>query len=158
AFRALYLQAEGKHAAALDLLAADLAVARHLMTRATRKSYLTGLMVENSALFGLHRWCERPGVPPALLERALKEALRHDTERPPYANVIKAEYLRLRDYQTGAVDAYPETYRKEIEDWKHFMLQMAVRMPWEKARRERLLNARCALQLEAAKISYPTLL
>jgi hypothetical protein len=157
AFRALYLQSLGRHAEALDLLVADLAVARRLMMNATRSAYQSGLSVENSALHGLHRWCERPGVPPELLERGLKETRRHEDERPPYAGVIKAEYLRLRDYQTGAADVLPSEGPKDDDDWKRFLLQTAVRMPWERARRERLLNNCFELQVRAAELDYPAL-
>jgi len=34
----------------------------------------------------------------------LKEALRHDAERPPYLDVVRAEYVRVRDYQTGVAE------------------------------------------------------
>jgi hypothetical protein len=157
AFRALYVQSTGMNAEALDLLLDELALARRLMSCATRRAYSNALIVENCALLGLQRWCERPGVPPALLERALKEAQRHDAERPPYLDVIKAEHVRLRDYQTGAADPFYNPSILDDEEWQTALVDVAVRMPWEKKRRERLLNNYTALRIQAAALDYPTL-
>jgi hypothetical protein len=157
AARSLQLQAHGDHAGALDLISAQLAVARHILARSSESPFHIGTGIEASALQVLEIWATRPKVPPALLERALTITRDHEAKRPPFADNIKADYLLQREYIDRYVSPRFST-NSTHRNWKESVAGTALLMPWEKARRERMLNGLAYLSLEAAAMDYPTML
>src|SRR5262249_54798841 len=132
--RALQLQSEGKHRAALDHLNVLLGLSRHLRNKTITASFLLGLEVEAEALSGLDAWARAAHADTELLRDALKALEEHENELPPVDDVLKAHYFgavpKLRAYFGGT--SWTEPSVAERTHGRMFLL--ALETPWEGAR------------------------
>jgi hypothetical protein len=148
---ALYQQSQGRQAEALDLLVDVLAVARDVQNSATMDNYPLGIDLESKALLTLRTWSENPMVPPELLEKAVKETLKHEENRPPFADVVKAEYLMVNEYLSGAVEL-SHRWSDHVPAWQKLAQAAAISAPWEHARRQRIVDEFFDRLLKLAKM------
>jgi hypothetical protein len=143
AVRAVQLQAQGDHEAALDHLFVLLALSRQLRHDAVVLSWVTGIGLEKLALDGIGQWLERVGPQPELLRRALTELRDHEATLPPLTEVVEAEYLVSRNSiaDPGAVlRLYGTPTKGPMSLDRGQVLALALQLPWEQVRAERLLN------------------
>jgi hypothetical protein len=151
--RALQLQASGKDREGLEHLVCVLALSRQLRSRAVPIVWMAGLSVERTALEGLERWLEKPGLKPELLRMAQTELNRHESAVPPMTDTVKAEYVMMRNTLSDPeqvlrlMSESPGNRATAAGRWT----VLACQAPWERARLERLLNAVCAGYLRAAQ-------
>ena len=155
AARALEIQARGNDGEALDLIATLLAVTRHAQTRSTLGSTLAAIQIERNALDALETWSNRPGVSQTLLEKALAMVREHESKRPPIADNLKAEFIYHRDFLAIATNPYRE---RASGDWGQYLAVAANLAPWERARRQRLVNACFDLMMQETTLTYPEML
>jgi hypothetical protein len=157
--RALQIQAAGDPASALDHLFWTLALSRHLRYASTEISYYYGQRVEAIALLGLDRWLDRLGRNlrrgPELVQRALQELNRHETETPPATEPIRAEYCALRDRPNDAVRwLFTGAHYSAPANLERDLVTLALQTPWERERARRFLNALTISRLKEAQTPY----
>jgi hypothetical protein len=159
AARALQLQASGKDQEALDHLLVVLALSRHLRSHAVADAWLVGLNVERTALAALEHWLAGQEKHPELIKQALAKLIRHEEQLPPLSDVVKAEYVVLRDRlaNPGYLQRYTGLDWSVGRDLDAGVVALSWQMPWERTRTERLVNACFAGWLEAADAPYPEL-
>ncbi len=141
--RALQQQARGDNSAALDHLVQVLALSRNLRNRPVAVSYLVGLALESAALNTVDLWLQALGPQPDLLRRALDVLNRHEADLPPLVDLEKAEYVMYRSqFQNPASLLFSSlrSVRHAEPATDAQLLAMGWHVPWEKARRDRLLN------------------
>ena len=114
-----------------------------------------GSHCETQALDGLQRWAASPDVPADLLRNALAEVRRHEETRSTYADVLKSDYLMARQTVANPLALFARSSQQRSGKESLFLLPTMV--PWERARRDRLLNGLAACQRDA-ETDYPTLL
>jgi hypothetical protein len=131
--RALWNQARGSDAVALDQLVTVLALSRHLRHQAPGYAYLEGVETERIALVGLNHWLEGPGRQPKLLRRALDELKNHESAAPPVGEALAVEYMRFR----GELDRN----RGNVGPMNGQIGSLLVQVPWEAERAWRLTEA-----------------
>ncbi|MBI1918771.1 MAG: hypothetical protein HYS12_29105, partial [Planctomycetes bacterium] len=145
--RALQLQAEGKHRAALGRLNVLLGLSRHLRNKTITASFLLGLEVENEALSGLEDWARGACDDHELMRDARKALKTHEHELPPLDDVLKADYLgaypRLRDHYE-ALTTPRGLYGPPVAAMQGNMFLLSQETPWEQARTKRLINGQYA--------------
>jgi hypothetical protein len=180
--RALQLQARGEDQEALDHLLTVLALSRQLRHKAIAASWLVGTAVERMGLEGLGRWLEHPsplelllermnawapeglgrwsehpGPRPELVRKALVELGRHEEAQPQPGDVVKAEYLVLRnnlDDPTLLARMYASSSGEPQPSIE--AVNFSLQMPTEKARALRIVNAVYAGWLQAADADFAT--
>jgi hypothetical protein len=140
--RAVQLQARGEHAAALDHLLVVLGLSRQVGHLTPLFHHSVGQAMEQVALGGLERWLTDLSPRAPLLRRALAALKRHEEERPPLADAVKAEYYVL--YNNLDVVFSP------AGNFQSRRFALARQMPWEKERETRIINAAFASALRAA--------
>ncbi|MFL5342386.1 MAG: hypothetical protein ACJ8F7_19745 [Gemmataceae bacterium] len=155
AARALQLQARGDHAAAFALLRAQLAVARAVANHGTSHLASMANPFEVFALLALQRWATDPNVPIELLREALAEVRRHEAARPTFVDSIKANYLLVRRACDNPLSLFGNSSQQRPGE--DVLLMLPAITPWERTRREHLLNTVAAYQLADAETDYPTL-
>jgi len=161
---ALRQQYEGKHEEALAILLDTLTVARHLQNRALLREAAQGLQVEIVVCRAIALWSQHAELPTELLQRAMEAVRVHDRLRPSTADCVRSEYVlaRSRMDHPQVVLSEMNFFGRDREDlqeirWRDWLLTSSVVIPWEKIRRERLLNGSFELLLEAQEMDYPTL-
>src|SRR5205807_1984560 len=158
--RALQLQARGDDRAALDHLVVLLAVSRNLRNHAAVPSYWPGMNMERRALDALGQWLIRLGRKPDLARRALEALHRHEASLPPATDALKGEYLRLRNslespyFIARSLDGGSE---QALSRGIGELVILAGGMPWEKARRRRIVDAAYAGYFRFAQADYPVM-
>jgi hypothetical protein len=155
---ALQVQAHGNDQEGLELLETALALARHTQSHADLGMYFLGSSIEASAFSAIEHWSQQPTVSPAQLQRLLASLRRHERERPPLSDSIKAEYLQTREIlQNPLQPIFGERRTRGENDWRDSLAMSSVLAPWEAERRRRLLNNYFAILLHGAGMSYPEL-
>lgn len=158
--RALQLQARGDDSAALDHLIVLLAVSRNMRNHATTRTYWTGASMELNALHALEQWLTHLEKKPKLLRRALEELQRHEASLPPATDALKGDYVVMRNTleSLSFVSRYFEYGdRQGVSRGIRELAALAGEMPWEKARRQRILNAAYGGYLRFAEAEYPVM-
>jgi hypothetical protein len=140
--RALQLQAQGDSRAALDYLAAVLALSRQVQNYASGTVLDSAFNMESSALSGLRHWLRNVGPDKELLQAAQVLVEEHKKSCPDLANSIKASYLI---YRNGGPTPSP--------GWSILggLVRAANGAPWEKDRQKRIAQDIVAAQLQAIK-------
>ena len=155
--RALVLQARGEREAAFDHLVTALALARHLENHAIPQSFQVGTILERYEMDALGHWLERLGRRPQLVRRALEALNKHEAERSPLAEAVRAEYLVRREALNNPWLVPNTTFQTQhtsfAEVWGD-AISVTSQAPWEKARRQRILNAVFAGSLRAVVAGY----
>jgi hypothetical protein len=158
-FRGLQLLAQGQDSDGVEHLLTALGLARHLQHKALAISYLTGLSLEKTVLTALRAWL--PKAEPTAARTLLDELGRHASPTLPVTDTLKAEYLMCQNTlnsQNHLAMLYIPP-RNGIESGMSAagtdLVLTAVQMPWEKARRERLLNAAFAGMLRYTASDQP---
>jgi hypothetical protein len=143
--RAVQLQAGGDRRRALDQLALALALIRNVQNHATYEEEVAALTAQTGAFQTFEKWLFVAGYEPELLRSALEVLRRHASEMPSFADHLEADYLVLTN-----TSEHPARF------WfKQEALVIALQVPWERERYDRLLNAAFAGLLRAAGCSYP---
>jgi hypothetical protein len=157
--RALQLQSKGDDRSSLDHLLLVLRLSRHLRSHALPFQELLGQGVERLALEGIDRWLDRLGRKPDLVRRALDELTKHETALPSPTEPIKAQYLQMRNAlgDPKMLDLIARNSRQEEWTGQEDILHLAWKLPWEKARLLRIMNAMFAGWLRAAEADYTDL-
>jgi hypothetical protein len=138
-------RADGDAAAFVGHLRTGLAVARNLTNHATYGGAATGREVERYMLVALEHWLEGPGVRPDLMRDALEAVREHAAAAPKDETVhAKAEYLIARDALDSAGE-WMGTFGSVVlglgsRESDAEVVSSALALPWERARRERLLR------------------
>jgi hypothetical protein len=154
--RFLQHQARGDSSAALDDLAMLLAVSRTIRNHAPSAFSWDSRALELETLTQFDAWLRQVGPRPALLRRALDELNRHEAERPPLADQVKAGYL---EYQ-NSFDNPPSWLWKQNDPAARLyrlgyqLVAFARQAPWERARIQRIADALFAGWLRAAETDY----
>jgi hypothetical protein len=155
--RALQLQEGDQDDEALDLLVTALALSRHLRHQAPSSSYYFGLAMEESCLTLLDQWRRRLKRPQAeLLRRALEAVTSHEGQIPPLTDVVKADYFMLRNGFDNPTERSEATFRSSFRLGAE-LTALVYHAPWERARRERILNTVFAILLRSPATGPATL-
>jgi len=132
-------------AAFVGYLRTGLALARHMAHNATYAGAWSALGVERVMLVALERWLEALGDRPDLLRQVLAVVREHASAGPTDdAATLRAEYLIARDGLDQPIDWVGYLNRPVLGLGGHEqdaeVLLAAWNLPWERARRERLLR------------------
>jgi hypothetical protein len=148
--RALQMQARNAPKHGLDHLEVTLGLSRQLMHKAVYSSYLAGLGVQGEALAGMEHWLGALGPRPELLRPALGILNRHEAHLPPLTEVIKAQYLVMRNDRDNAasilVGMKATRYPSELA-----LFGLASEVPWEEERDNRIMRFLAARALQAVE-------
>jgi ABC-2 family transporter protein len=148
--RGLQRQQAGDDATYCQLLRGGLAAARTARNGGGRDCAVAGLECEEILLGGLSDWLKHCHCPPELLRTLLAELARHEREMPVNATDVQwAEQVILRNTlerlsswlptQLGDRAAVIEN-RDPKADAEANLISFAWTVPWERARRERLVR------------------
>jgi ABC-type transport system involved in multi-copper enzyme maturation permease subunit len=137
------------HREALEQIKLLLAFSRNL--RRGSGGQLSGFdrLAETYALDHLERWLQSVLPDRRLLQTCLTILAHHEAERFSHADQIKAQYLVTRNTLEDPASWFPRTWRVPE------LVPNALRVPWEKERLERIVNALYAGRLNAALAGYP---
>jgi hypothetical protein len=130
--RALQLQGRGDSRGALSMLETTLALSRQVQNYSTGILLDQALRMEYTALIGMRLWLDKVGPDKELLRAAQEVVERHRKECPNLANSIKSLYF-VNHNAEPALGPEP----RFLGRW----LASAYNAPWEKERRDRVVNA-----------------
>jgi hypothetical protein len=161
--RALQQQARGSHAESLDLLLDLLAVSRHVQNRSRFFKAHTGFQMEMLACRALAVWARHPGLDAKFLGRALGAMQMHERLRPGTRDNVRSEYVQshyllqhpammFHQYST-----FKDQNRHDTIRWHEGLMAASIIAPWEKRRRERLLNLAYEAMFDAQETDYQTM-
>jgi hypothetical protein len=141
--------AEGREEECLGLLRTGLAFVRSGRTKTRLACALVALEQEELLLKSLHEWLSVAGKQPLILHSLLNELLRHHREMPRnIEEVFWAEEIVLRNTMDRVASWLPRILDPAVArgspassgvEAESELVSVAWSVPWEKARRERLL-------------------
>lgn len=150
AARSLQLATRGEAAAAFDLLFVVLEFGRHLQSRAENEVFVSGIVIEQTALRLFPIVARSSGGDNRLLRDVTAQMDKMDQSSPPVADTIKISYLiALQTIRNGGVapnSASSETWTPR---------RLAAMAPWEITRSVHVINATIAGFLRTEALSYP---
>jgi hypothetical protein len=142
--RALQLQSRGEHGAALDLIRVALDTTRFRRMRAGAIPFRIAADVEPKIFMVLTRWAAEVRDDEELLREALALVRDSDARRPPPSDMVKAEYVAVRDMLLAL---HGSPWAKDSFEQSRQLIWLA---PWERARTMRVLNRLFADLLQRA--------
>jgi hypothetical protein len=150
--------ANGQSEVAVERLAQILALSRTLRNKASLRSYLAGVSIEDKALQELNLWLTQGKLRPDLLRPLLDELNRHAAETPSALDCLQMECFRARgllDTPTAwAFRTQVVVPRRIRETWVADGVVLSLGMPWEHERKLRLWRAVWAGLFRALRTPY----
>ncbi len=129
----------------------------------SHRYFSAGLAIENNTLNALGHWTRAASGQPNLLAKAAQLLERHEAERPSPIDSVKTEYLILQNSLADPIGSMSWRWLHQVgvhhyeNDWPEMLIVAAVIAPWEKSRRDRIVNRWFANRLRMAAASYPAL-